>query len=173
METCATHGLRYDPAIHDGCVLCRGAAGGERVGVPTPRRAARTVFIALAICGVGAGTWVASRALDVTHVSSSACAKSCARESESCFAGCRGQAGESCSASCIAPTHDCLARCEELNVTQLGEFRLAYSAGRNAPDWASLKGPPIAAPRGRGKWTWKQRFTRRCRRSLSARCAPR
>ncbi|HMJ09866.1 MAG TPA: hypothetical protein VK524_00600, partial [Polyangiaceae bacterium] len=151
METCATHGLRYNPELHDGCPLCRRlATGPTAVGAavqPHVRpRWNNQVIAAAGIIMFGAllySVWSSPLLSGGASMGSgwdNSCARRCASQVERCAASCGTRAVTSpCYTTCAGVLNDCLPKCGDVIIAP-GKISLVYSSG-NAPPWLELAQP--------------------------------
>jgi hypothetical protein len=154
METCATHGLRYDPNLHSGCTLCRrlenvstqlAAAVAEE---ERPRWNNRVYgVVGVIVCGALL-YWIWNGAVSGgTNMGAgwgSVCARRCAAHAESYSQQCGTRDSTSpCYSTTAGMLNDCLRGCGGPKLGQ-GELSLVYSTG-DAPEWSQLVGPLTGA----------------------------
>lgn len=154
METCATHGLRYDPNLHSGCTLCR-----RLEAVPTALAALQAeeqrprwnnrVYAVVGVLGLGALLyWVwhgaVSGGANMGHGWGGVCARRCAANTESYSQQCGTSDSTSpCYTTAAGMLNDCLRGCTGPKLGE-GELSLVYSTG-DAPEWSQLVGPLTSA----------------------------
>ena len=147
VETCATHGLRYDPALHDGCVLCRRlteatAAPAELPEAAEGSRATRFAGLgAVAIVGGVLLWWLfgSPAGVNMSAAWSGRCPEACAGAAESCNAMCTDRGVISpCRDQCMGTFNDCLTGCSDAPPLPPGRLSFVYSVG-TAPEWSEVE----------------------------------
>ncbi|HET8936994.1 MAG TPA: hypothetical protein VFN67_26305 [Polyangiales bacterium] len=151
LETCATHGLRYDAGQHDGCVLCRRLR--EPAAVETGPSFLPRVLLAAAV-GIGALAllyWMRASSREgnvLAHVPPAAvsCVDPLVNRAQKCLADC-GVGAFECGSDCMNTLNDTLEGCTALpKLSELG-MQLLLGAGES-PGWSLVRDklrPPIEA----------------------------
>ena len=141
LETCATHGLRYDPSQQDGCVLCRRLVA-EPAQSDGPVRLPR--FVLVSALGLGALALLyfvrtAQPSEVLAHVPSAAasCVAPLVDTAQRCLRRC-GARSPQCLDNCMAQLNDTLDTCAALpKLGRLG-VQMLYGSGRG-PGWALVR----------------------------------